>query len=232
MCNQLKVACFKLRHFWLLTLALPGMVGIGFSYGYIKLADVGYDIYDAFRETCSDTSFAFLLVLVSAWFIGSDFSNRTIHHEITLGYGRWSILLIRELCAYLSAAVLHVAYVVFTMLGTGSITGFSGRGFGPQDVLWCIVILLQLAALQSITVLITFVCAKAAAAIAASVCFAFITCNLLRNYFDGPVFTKSCFCFARNHDYETLIPAGIAAVLTWMAVSALTYVIFRRREIK
>ena len=61
MCNQLKVACFKLRHFWLLTLALPGMVGIGFSYGYIKLADAGYDIYDAFRETCSDTSFAFLL---------------------------------------------------------------------------------------------------------------------------------------------------------------------------
>ena len=37
MCNQLKVACFKLRHFWLLMLALPGMVGIGFSYGYIKI---------------------------------------------------------------------------------------------------------------------------------------------------------------------------------------------------
>lgn len=81
MCNQLRVEFFKLRHFWLFYLAVIGMSAAGFSYGYIKLTSVGYGVYDAFTETNCDTSFVFIHALVSAWFIGSDFSNRTIHHE-------------------------------------------------------------------------------------------------------------------------------------------------------
>lgn len=232
MCNQLKVEFFKLRHCAIFFLAAACMAGLGFSYGYIKLTSVGFSVYRAFQETNCDTSFMFLPALVSAWFVGADFSSRTIHHEITLGYSRWSILAVRELPVYLAAAALHYIYVVSTMLGVGSRRGFSGGSFSLQDFFWCGTVLLQLIALQSIIVFISVICAKAPAAIAGSVCFAFITCNILRNFFDGKIFTSSCFCLARNNDYDTLLPAGVAAVLTCAAMVLLTYGAFRRKEIK
>ena len=159
------------------------MAGLGFSYGNIKLASAGFGIHDAFRETNCDTSFLFLVSLVSAWFVGS-------------------------------------------------MIGFSDVLFNVQDLFWCDTILLQLIALQSIIVFISFICAKAPAAIAASVCFTFITCNLLRNFLHGKIFECSCFCIARNNAYETLIPASIAAILTCMITILLTYLVFCKKEIK
>lgn len=232
MYNQLKVEFFKLRHFWLFYIAVVGMAGMGFAYGYIQLAKLGCSMYDAFADTNCDTSFMFILALVSAWFIGSDFSSRTIHHEITLGYSRGSVLAVREISVYLSAVILHVVYIVFTMLGVGIKNGFSGSMFKIQDVPWCVTLLLQLIALQSIIAFISFMCAKASAAIAASVCFTFIMCNVLRIYFDGKIFTKLCFYFVQNNAYDTLIPASIVAILTWIAAISLTCFMFRKKEIK
>ena len=61
MCNQLRVELFKLRRFWLLYLAVTGMFAAGFSWGYIKLTDVGFSVYDAFAAANNDTSFVFVL---------------------------------------------------------------------------------------------------------------------------------------------------------------------------
>lgn len=232
MCNQLKVEFFKFRHFWLFYVAVIFMAGLGFSYGYIKLASIGCDIYDAFRETGCDTSFMCLVALVSAWFIGSDFSNRTIHHEITLGYNRWSVLLVRELPVLLSGMLLHFIYVSSSMLGVGSKTGFSVSMFSIQDFFWCITILLQLMALQSIILFISFLCANAPAAIAISVSFMVIACNVLRNFLFGTVFTKTVFYFAPDNTKETLLPTSVVAVMTLVIIMVLTYIVFRKKEIK
>lgn len=234
MCNQLKVTFFKLRHFWLFIIVVVFMAGIGFFHGYIKLASLVHEngMYDAFIATNCDTSFIFLLALVSASFIGSDFSNRTIHHEITTGYSRWSVLVVRELSASLSAVILHFTFIICTMIGVGIKTGFSVDRFENRDLFWCVVILLQLSALQSIIVLITFICAKASVAIAASVCFTFLMCNVLRNFFDGIIFKSSCFCLVQNNAYETLIPTSMIAVLTLIVTITVTYFVFRKKEIK
>ena len=232
MCNQLKVEFYKFRHFWLFYLAVIFMAGLGFSYGYIKLAVMGCNPYDAFCKTCCDTSFMVLLALVSAWFIGSDFSNRTIHHEITLGYNRWSVLMVRELPVLLSGMLLHFIYVISCMLGVGSKTGFSVSRFSVQDLFWGITILLQLMALQSIILFLSFLCASAPAAIAISVSFMVIACNVLRNFLEGTFFTKTVFYFATNNTKETLLPTSAVAVMTLVIIMVSTYIVFRKKEIK
>ena len=93
MCNQLKVEFFKFRHFILFYLGVILMAGAGGAYGFLKFPNA--DIYDGFTATLSDVSFMFVTALVSAWFVGNDFSNRTIHNEITTGYSRLSVLFVR-----------------------------------------------------------------------------------------------------------------------------------------
>lgn len=231
MCNQLWVQFIKFRCFWWFYIAAFCLAVCGFIYGN-KLAGLGFHVYNALDSTLGDSSFMFLLALVSAWFTGSDFSNRTIHHEIVSGYTRRSVLMVREVPAYLSAVSLHVIYVVFTVLGTWIVTGFSTVEFGVRDALWAAVIVLQLIALQSIVIFISFACAKASAAIAVSVCFVFFTCNILRNFLHGAIFMSSVFCLAQDNTYETLFPAGIVAAFTWFVTIALTYLVFRKKEIK
>ena len=232
MCNQCKVTFFKFRHFVLFYIAVLCMVGFGFSYGFVRVSDIVGSVYYAFSIVNSDTSLLFLAALITAWFLGSDFSNRTIHHEITLGYSRWSVLFVRELPVLLSGVILHFVYVFSVVLGVACKNGFSGAMFETADILWCITIMLQLMGLQSVITMITFICAKAPAAIAISVSFTIIACNVLRNFLGGTFFTKTVFCLARDNASATLLPASIVAVVTLIVFIALTYMIFRRKEIK
>ena len=66
----------------------------------------------------------------------------------------------------------------------------------------------------------------------ASVCIIFIGCNLLRNFLDGVLFTRSVFCFVRENGYEILGPTSVAAAVTLAASIALTHFIFRKKEIR
>ena len=230
MCNQLKVEFLKLRRFELFYFGMILMIGLGSSYGFNKFPNAS--IYDGFVATLSDTSFMFVPALISAWFVGNDFSNRTIHNEITTGCSRLSVLFVRELPTYLSVVTLHFIYVVSTAIAVGVKNRFSFDGFCMQDLCWCAAVILQLIAMQSIIVLITFICAKAASAIAVSVCFIFLMCNILRNFFEGKFYTMSCFCLARNNSYETLIPTGIVAAFIIIITVILTWLVFRKKEIK
>ena len=234
MCNKLKVVFFKFRNFWIFYVGIVGLAGVGAAHGYIKLAGQGAKngIYEAFAGTICDSSFLFLLSLIAAWFIGNDFSNRTIHNEITTGCSRLSVLFVRELPVFLFAVILHTIYIFSTVIGVGIKAGFSFALFTKRDVLWGIVVLLQLLAIQTLVVLITFICAKVSAAIAVSVCFTFVACNVLRNYFDGKIFTSSCFCLAQNNLSKTLIPAGVTALATLIITVIVTYLVFRKKEIK
>lgn len=234
MCNQLKVEFFKLRHLWIFYLGIVGMAGLGGAHGYMKLAKLATEngIYTGFSSACGDTSFVFLLSLVAAWFIGNDFSNRTIHHEITTGCSRWSVLVVRSIPVFFATTLLHFTYMFAEMVGVGMKTGISFQMFEKQDIFWFITVMLQIIAVQSIIILITFIVAKSAVAIATSVCFTFVTCNILRNFFEGKWFIWSCFCFAQDNTKETLLPTSICAIFTIIIAIISTYLIFRRKEIK
>lgn len=232
MCNQIKVQFFKLRHFVLFYLALLCMVGFGFSYGFVKIASVGGEVYDAFAATVCDASFMFVSALVGAWFIGSDFSNRTIHHEIALGYSRCSVLLVRELPVLLSGVLLHLVYTLSAVLGTGLKVGFSFDSFSAQDIFWCLTVVLQLIALQSIIALISFICAKAPAAITASVSIIIVMCNILRNFLGCTFYSRTVFYLAPDNEPKTLIISSAVAVITFALSLAAAHLIFIRKDIE
>lgn len=232
MCNQIKVQFFKLRHFMLFYLALICMAGFGFSYGFVKIASIGGEVYDAFATTLCDASFMFVSALVGAWFIGSDFSNRTIHHEIALGYSRWSVLLVRELPVLLSGVLMHLVYTLSAVLGTGLKGGFSFDSFSTHDIFWCLTVVLQLIALQSIIALISFICAKAPAAITASVSVIIVMCNILRNFLGNTFYNRTVFYLAPDNETKTLVTSCIVAFIILALSLAATHLIFSKKDIK
>lgn len=54
------------------------------------------DTATVFSFSICDTSFMFIISLVTAWFAGNDFLNRTMHNEIKVGYSRFSFQKIRD----------------------------------------------------------------------------------------------------------------------------------------
>lgn len=230
--NQFKVEWFKMRRFSLFYIALCGIALIGFFYGYLKLPPLSEGIYTAFTCTISDTSFLFFYSLVSAWFIGGDFSSRTVHNEIKIGYSRWSVLLVRMVVVSAMSVCFHFAYVLSTMAGVGVQIGFQADAFRMQDVFWCVTVMLQIIAAQSFIVFIAFLLRKASAAISVSVCFSFITGNILRNFMEAKIFTVSCFYFVQDASNANLAYADIFAISAFGIMTVATYLIFNRADIK
>ena len=231
MCNQMKISFYKFLRFRVFYLAVLFMVFMGIYTGWTAEAH-GLGVRDCLELSIRDTSFMFMVTLVTSWFVGSDFGNRTIHHELTLGYSRWSVLLVRELPVMLSSVILHFTCAIVTLLVNGYRNGFPSDLFQAQDLFWILTVALQLIALQSIIVLISCTCANTSSAIAASTVFTFVTCNILRNIMTGPIFTRSVFCLARNNTPELLVPASIVATVTLVVSVAVNYLIFRKQDIK
>ena len=231
MTNQLKVSMYKWKRFWVLYVAYVILGAVGITYGYLKLSPAE-GAYEGFLATISDTSFVFIITMVTAGFVGSDFSNRTIQHEITTGHNRLSVILVRALPVFFSAISMHVLYIVSTMIGIWIKSGTMGQHFTGQDILWLVTVLMQVAAVQSIIQWIAFLCRNAAVGIAASILFTFMTCNVLRNFLESRIFTISVFCFVRESSYETLIPALMIAIVVIFGMLFLTYQTFRKAELR
>lgn len=238
MFNQLKVEWFKVRRFPLFYIVALVLAMAGFFCGFLKMsASDGAE--GVFQNFVCDTSFIFIISMVSSWFIGNDFSNRTIHNEIKLGYSRLSVLITRGLMAYLISAFLHIIYIFSAIIGFSMKYGVDKNSFTVRNGLWLFTVIFQIMTIQSMIVGIVFLLKNATAAISAAVCFSFITCNVLRNFqdfyiilFNGKIFTLSAFCLAQNASLGTLIPAMIYAVVIHLAVFLFTYALFKKSEIK
>ena len=130
------------------------------------------------------------------------------------------------------AVCFHFAYVLFTMIGVGTQIGFHLDGFSVRDIFWCLTVILQITAMQSFIVFIAFLLRKASTAISVSVCFSFITCNILRNFLEGKVFELSCFYFAQDTSGKNLFFTSLFAVIVFGAMTGAAYFVFSRADIK
>ncbi len=226
MFNQLKVEWYKLTRFlWIYVVALI-IIAMGFAYATEKL--YVYNAIEIFSETVCDTSLVFFITIIVSAFLGMDFTNRTIHNEIKLGYSRLSIILTRLLVVLPFSAIIHLLYIISVEVGRGLKSGFTAELFNMNNAAWLGIVLVQLMAVQSFTVLITFVTKKVMPAITLSVCFTAVTCNTLRNFMTSKIFTNSCFFFVES---PQLVPL-IVAIITLIVVIILTYLLFRKAEIK
>lgn len=236
MFNLLKVELYKLKTFLFGYIAVLFMLMMGLSYGGYH---IGYQLSyleentaSIFSDVVSDTSLVFIISLVAALFIGKDFSSHTICNEIKLGYNRFHILLSRMIMVCAFAALLHTIYTVSTVLGFAVVRGFDASVFRVENALWLLTVLIQLVAIISGVVLISFLARKVSEAIAVSVIYAFIGCNILRNFFDTGIITISCFYFVQDNNTETLFLAVISALITMLLFSVTATLMFQKADIK
>ena len=236
MFNLMKVELYKLKKFKFGYIALIFMFVVGYIYGDNRMGNKVFDITDntavVFSAIVSDTSFVFFISIVMALFMGKDFSNRTICNEIKLGYSRFHILLSRMIVVCAFAVLLHVIYVMSAVLGFSVVRGFDTSVLRAENVLWLLTVLIQLVAIISGVVLISFMVKKESSAIALSTLYAFTCCNILRNFISARIFTVSCFCFVRNNSTENLILATISAFVIMMIFLTAAVFSFNKAEIK
>lgn len=230
--NLLKVELYKLKKFQFGYIAVLFMLVIGLTYGVYKLSNLEENTATIFTYVISDTSFVFVISLVAALFIGKDFSNHTICNEIKLGYSRFHILLSRMIVVCSFAVLLHTIYVISTVLGFSVVRGFDTSVLCVENVLWLFVVLIQLVAVISGVVLISFLAKKVSEAISVSGMYAFICCNILRNFISAKIFTMSCFCFVQDNNMENLFFAVISAFVTMIIFLAIATSMFNKADIK
>lgn len=229
--NQLMVEKYKAKRFMILYLAAIVLAVAGFLLGFLKLPE-NLDTATVYSFSICDTSFMFIISLVAAWFAGNDFLNRTIHNEIKIGYSRFSVFMARTITTVIMAVLLHLTYVFATILGFAVKYRFDSSIFTITDFVWLLVVMLQICANICIVMFIVFALRKVTSAIAVTVVFSFVTCNVLRNFISESVFRLTCFSLAQTSDSRTLAwSAVLAAAVIAFSLTA-TQFVFRKAEIK
>lgn len=236
MFNLLKVEYFKLKRFKLGYISIFSIFVIGYIYGDGRVVKRAFDMTcsasTVFSSVVSDTSFVFLTSVIASVFIGMDFYNRTIFNEIKLGYSRFHILLSRMIMVCILAALFHVTFIVSTILGFFAERGIDVSLFRMENALWLFTVLVQLSAVTGGVVLISFMAKKAVEAVALSVLYSFICCNVLRNFMRTEIYTRSCFCFVRDSSSENLLSAALSALVTMIVFLAIAAITFNKAEVK
>ncbi|MCM1050058.1 MAG: ABC transporter permease [Clostridiales bacterium] len=235
MTNLLKVELYKLKKFKFGYIAMIFMFALGYLYGDSRLAAIPFDIVDdtdtVFSSSVCDTSLIFIISIVSALFMGKDFSNHTICNEIKLGYSRFNVLISRTIVVCAFSVLLHIIYVASVIIGFSFARGFDDSFLCVENVFWLLTVIIQLAAVICGVVLISFLTRKVSETIAFSALYTVLCCNILRNYLDTKLFTMSCFCFIQDRT-ENLALATVIALITMMVFLTAAAVTFRKAEIK
>lgn len=236
MFNLLKVEFYKLKRFQIGYIAILFAVVVGYLYGDNRIGNKVFEMTDntavAFSYVVSDNSFVFLISIVTALFMGKDFSYRTICNDIKLGHSRFHILFSRMVMVCIFAILFHVMYIVSTIFGFSVVRGFDTSMFCVENALWLLTVLVQLVAVTSGVVFISFLAKKVSEAIVLSALFSVIGCNVLRNFISAKIYTSSCFYFVQNNRTGDLVSAAVSALVTMMVFLVSAAMTFEKAEVK
>lgn len=232
MFNLLKVELYKLKKFQLGYIAILFMAVVGYLYGDNRIGNKVFEMTDntaiAFSHVVSDNSFVFIIAIVTALFIGKDFSNRTICNEIKLGHSRLHILLSRTVVVCMFAVLLHVIFIIFTIIGFSVVRGFDTSLFCTDNALWLLTVITQLVATICGVVLISFMAKKVSEATVLSALYCVICCNILRNF----ISPTACFYFVQNTNPENMGSAIVSAFITIIVFWAIAAISFNKADVK
>ena len=229
--NQLIIEKYKAERFAIMYLAVVVLAAAGFFLGLLKLPQ-NLDTSTVFSFSICDTSFMFIISLVTAWFVGNDFLNRTIQNEIKIGYSRVSVFLVRTITCEIMAILLHLTYVFATVIGFAVKYRFDSSIFSITNFVWLLVVMSQICANICIVMFIVFALRKATLGIAVTVIFNFVSCNILRNFISDSFFRLTCFNLAQTSDSKTLVLSEFLAVAVIAVSLTATHIVFRKAEIK
>lgn len=238
MLNLFKIERFKMRRFipfyvsmgFLIFLVIYDLI-VGLKQSYIDAFPNGR-MYDGFMDGVSDASFSFLIGMLIAWYVGIDFTNRTLHRVIVTGNKRWMTVISQLIATSVLTIIFHLGLVVETVIQYGSGFGYSFDGFNKKDIAWIGVVCLQLIAMNAFYILISYICGNVYTALFACVSVALIGGNILRNVFYGNnIYEHSFFCFAKSSSNSDLIPCAICAIIAIVVCVTATIIIFNKKDI-
>lgn len=236
MYNQLKVEGYKMRKFGPFYAAL-GLVVIITLYGLIvgmkpEMAAYYSSMYDGFKDSVQDTSFIFMIGMLVAWYVGVDFTQRTMHRSLETGCRRWVIVVTRIIATTVLSVFFHLAFILQGCINFGKQYGISFSGFNSRDILWVAVVALQILALNSLFALITFICANMYSGLFATVTISLVGGNVLRNVFGGNfLYEHSFLCFAKSSASSDLIPCAICAIIATVVFTVAAIIIFNKKDV-
>ncbi len=189
-------------------------------------------MYDGFKEGIQDCSFSFMYGMLIAWFVGIDFTNRTIHKAIVTGNSRWKIVVAKLISTSVVVMILHFVSAILEMLVYGKQFGFTFDGFSINDAAWAGVIILQLIAYNAFYEMITVICGNVYIALFACITTAALAGNVLRNYLGGNfIYEHSFFCLAKSSSASDLIPCAVCAIIATALLVAASCFIFRNKDV-
>ncbi|MBP3235226.1 MAG: hypothetical protein J6M65_12505 [Eubacterium sp.] len=238
MLNQLKIDSYKMKRFIpfyicigiMIVLTIDGMV-TGLKQSYIDFWHVG-NMHDGFIDSVQDCSFSFLYGMLISWYVGIDFTNRTLHRAIVTGNKRWTMVVSRIMAVSVLTFIIHVFLIISQIATFGKTFGYSFEGFGPRDLVWLGVVALQILAFSSFYVLISVICGNVYSGIFTCVIISTVAGNVLRNVFGGNyIYEHSFFCFAKSAAASDLIPCSICAIIFAVIITVVTIIIFNKKDV-
>ena len=191
-----------------------------------------FNLHDGFGEGLQDCSFSFLYGMLIAWFIGIDFTNRTIHKAIVTGNSRWKIVVAKLISTSVMIMIFHFISATLETILYGKYFGFSFDGFSAKDIAWLLVIMLQLIAYNAFYELVTIICGNVYIALFASITTAAVLGNVLRNFLGGNfIYEHSFFCLAKSSSAADLIPCAVCAIIAAVLLVLASSFIFKKRDV-
>lgn len=234
--NQIRVEFYKLTRLLGFYFATILLAGIGVIHGYILLSNFNRtnitSVNEVFQTVVGDTSFIFVIMLIIAWFLGKDFSTRTIQNEIRIGYSRESVLISRYVITFFAAVLLHFIWVVSALIGFVVKRGMDFSVFSFINFVWLIIVFIQIMAITSVVIMIEFFAKNASVAMVITTVTVFVTCNIIRNFIEIKVYQFTCFGLVQNGSWTVLLPAMLYAIVVILVIGMITYMGFRKAEIK
>lgn len=234
--NQIRVEFYKLTRLLGFYFAAILLAAIGSNFGYSVLSNFNRtnitSVNEVFQTVVGDASLIFIIMLIIAWFLGKDFSTRTIQNEIRIGYSRASVLLSRYITTSFAAVLLHFVWIVSTLIGFVVKRGMDFSVFSFINFAWLIIVFIQIMAITSVVIMIEFFAKNALAAMVATAITVFVACNIIRNYIEVRVYQFTCFGLVQNGSWSVLLPAMLYAIIVILVTGTITYMGFRKAEIK
>ncbi len=237
--NQLKLEVYKIKKSKFLYIASLAFIVCGIAIGvkavYSNLTNIsGKNIY---LDSVSDTSLMFLLSLFICYFIGDDFTNRTIDNEIRVGYSRLSVILARGIVVLPFTVLIYLCYTITATVFFGVINGFGTEVTITEMLVRLLLFAIQVMAVQSFTIFFMFICKNANLGMMVSVCFTFVTCNVLRNLMgaENLLFRMTSFyrimMNANSLTTQDIIISFVSAIATIVIMFFVTHLAFEKAEL-
>ena len=162
MINMIKMEFYKLRRqkIFYIILLFVGVIAVMSSISAMSL-NINLNGKTQYVEMFQDVSMLFACAIFVAMYIGNDFNNRTIQHQVASGHSRKDIIIAKLLGFMMAAQMIMILYPVI-----GAITVTINRGWGVavsyQEIKYIILTLIESIVLNigtsSYFVLFAFIC--------------------------------------------------------------------------